>query len=98
MNPNIANLSFQEQDVIELLIFGNNTENGISKELLLGGAEVSRSLLWNLRKMGLVRKASGMCWDMPSSWQYCGGPVSEFFKSRQQTLQESETYRLRRSN
>jgi hypothetical protein len=97
MNPNLSTLTFQEQDVIELLIFGNNTDVGVSKELLLDGATVARSILWGLRKKGLVRNASGLSgYACYRTWQYCGGPVGDFFKVQQQTLLESEKLRFGR--
>lgn len=90
MNSNLNDLTFQEQDILELLIFGNSI-NSISQELFLDKNQV-QSILFDLSDKGIVSKTM----DAGYVFQY-QGPRSEFFSVRQQTLLENVNSRMGRA-
>lgn len=86
----LNSLTFQEQDILELLIFGNSTSS-IAKELLLDKHYVN-GIIYDLSETGLVSRTMNGGY----TFQY-QSPVSEFFISRQQTLLENVDNRMMRA-
>lgn len=81
------NLTFLEQDIIELLIFQPRCACEVADELSRDTDDILTALE-GLKDRDLVRgEECGDVFDMahgttehdPSPWEYCGGPVSEFF-------------------
>ena len=91
MSSELNNLTFQEQDILELLIFGNSV-NSIAKELFLDKSYIHGVLL-DLDTLGLVSKTM----DAGYVFKY-RGTISEFFLARQQSLLEDVNLRMKRSH
>jgi hypothetical protein len=90
---NLQELTEDEQEVIELLIFKPRTAEELRKSKSVGRAVVTT--LNSLESKGMVSHGSKhQVWsNIPVIYSYCGSPISDFFERTEQLSSPAE-YKL----